>query len=121
MDEELVTVRTYRFPHYAEADRMHLTAENIPAFIADENVVNWDWFLGQAIGFVKLQVPQSYVEAANKILDLHKNEQDIAENAPEPGDALRCLSCGERMLKEEQECPACGWSYLESVERAPAE
>ena len=112
MDEELVTIRTYRFAHYAEVDKMHLQAEEIPAFIADENVVTWDWLLGQAIGFVKLQVPGKYAEAAAKILDLHKVDRDIsASELSDMGEAGRCLACGERMLKEETKCPACGWTY----------
>lgn len=121
MDEELITVRTYRFPQYAEADKMHLQAEEIPAFIADDNVVTWDWLLGQAIGFVKLQVPASYAEVAQKILDLHQPGQDLAEYLPEAPEAIRCLACGERMLKDEPQCPACGWSYAETVEEAAAE
>ena len=119
-DDDLVTVRTYRFAHFADVDRMHLQAEDIPAFIADENVVTWDWILGQAIGFIKLQVPSSYADAAERILALHSNDQTIAENAPEPAEALRCLSCGERMLKDETTCPACGWSYSVTAEEAPA-
>lgn len=122
MDEELVTVRTYRSPLNAATDKMHLDTEGIPVFIDGENVGAWDLMLGNAIGgFIKLQVPKTWVQAAQKVLELHNTEQDLFENEPEPAEVTRCLSCGERMLKEETQCPACGWSYADAAVEAPAE
>jgi hypothetical protein len=121
MDDELVTIRTYTVPVYAEADRMHLEAEGIPAFIMDGNTVLADYFLGNAIGYVKLQVPRSRTEEAFAVVNRHRSEPYAFQKDPDLDEGIRCLACGERMLKDEIQCPACGWSYADTAEEAPAE
>jgi hypothetical protein len=64
MTDDLVTVGQYQFLAEAEAARMHLDAEGIPAFLSDAETVNMDWLLGNAIGYIKLAVPRGQADAA---------------------------------------------------------
>src|ERR1043165_3719990 len=63
-DEELVTVASFQLANEAELAKLHLEEAGIHSFLADVETVNWDWFLGQAIGYIKVQVLQSQAEAA---------------------------------------------------------
>ncbi len=69
MADKLVTIASFRFLAEAEAARMHLEGAGVPAFLSDKEVVNIDWLLGNAIGYIKLQVPESQAEAAQAILE----------------------------------------------------
>lgn len=37
---------------------MHLDAEGIPAFLSDAELLNADWLLSNAVGYIKLAVPR---------------------------------------------------------------
>jgi hypothetical protein len=116
MAEELVIVERYRFLPEAEAARMYLESEGITAFLADAETVNMDWFLANAIGNIKLQVPSAQAETARALLDrLRENQQQRREHGEEneeEGSAV-CLACGGPMSEEASACPACGWSYTD--------
>ena len=68
MDNKLVTLKTFRYLPEAEAHRMFLESEGLRAFLADAEIVNMDWLLGNAIGNVKLQVPESEAKKALELL-----------------------------------------------------
>jgi hypothetical protein len=114
MDDELVTVRTYFSDPYAEADRMHLSAAGIPAFVLDDNSATWEWLLYPEDGFIKLQVPQSHYDEAMAILKEHDPDQAPADETT--GDAVRCLACGKPMSETDTKCAECGWSYADAEE-----
>jgi hypothetical protein len=116
MDDELVTVRTYFSDPYAEADRMHLTAAGIPAFILDDNAATWEWMLFPEDGFIKLQVPQSHFNEAMAILKEHDPDRTAPDDVSETGDAVACLACGKPMTANDSRCPACGWTYADAEE-----
>jgi len=44
-----------------------LESSEIPAFIPDENTAQVDWALTNAIGGIRVQVPESFREEAEKI------------------------------------------------------
>jgi rRNA maturation endonuclease Nob1 len=116
MDEKLVTLTTYQFLAEAEIARMHLAQEGIESFIADGQTITMDWFLGNALGYIKLQVAESQAERALAIMakwPKPRSRSDIAASDLEP---LRCLACGKRMLEDQIECEECGWSYLADAE-----
>ena len=69
MPDELITIGNFQFLPEAEAARMHLAAQGIPAFVADGETVNMDWFLGNAVAYIKLQVPVAQAAAARAALD----------------------------------------------------
>jgi hypothetical protein len=67
--EPMVTVARCNLLAEAHAMRMHLEAAGIPVFLADELTVAMDWLLSNAIGGVKVQVPEQYAERAAQLLD----------------------------------------------------
>ncbi len=67
-DDEPATVAHYPFRTAAEAARLRLEAEGIPAFLSDTEVLDMNWLLGNALGWIKLQVPAADAERAAEIL-----------------------------------------------------
>ncbi len=78
MSEKLITVAAFNKGIKAHLSKSKLESEGIECFIADENVVNLNWFLSNAVGCIKLQVKESDAERAVKILKamVEENEQD---------------------------------------------
>ena len=66
--EQLVTVATFLGPGEAHLARSRLEAEGIHAYLADEYMVTMDWLVSNAVGGVKLQVAESNVDHARRIL-----------------------------------------------------
>ena len=108
--EQLVTIEQYQFLPEADAIRMHLQAEGIEAFLADAETVSTDWALGNAVGYIKLQVPASQEVAGRAVLELiraRRLEREGASNA----NTNRCLACDGELLPDQASCLQCGWSY----------
>lgn len=108
---ELVTIATFRFPGKAEAAKWFLEQEGIWAFLSNANLVSTDWFLGNAVGNVRLDVPRRQLPDAQRIFEAHPRllDQQIHEAADEP--QSRCLSCDAEMPEEARQCERCGWTY----------
>jgi hypothetical protein len=66
--DEPVTVAQYPFRPAAESARLRLEAEGIPAFLSDAEIVDMNWLLGTAVGWIKLQVPAADAERAATVL-----------------------------------------------------
>ena len=121
MAEDLVTVATFRHLADAEIARLFLEEEGIHVAAAQ----NTDAVLGDVLGKVDLQVPNSEAERATQLLrkleqegkqreefdELEDDEDEEDEDVP-----LSCLSCGKLMPENVEKCPACGWSYRTAVE-----
>jgi hypothetical protein len=45
-----------------------LEANEIPAFIPDENTAQVDWMLTHAIGDIRVQIPEGFAEKAKIVL-----------------------------------------------------
>lgn len=88
---ELVTVARYSMPYEAHLAKARLEAEGIPVFIADEHLLSINWLYTPAVGGIKVQVPEDWVDAARDILTTdHQDEiADIDEEPP-----LTCPHCG---------------------------
>jgi hypothetical protein len=71
-----VTVATFWQPTYAHIARLKLESEGIDCFIIDENLVATDWLWANAVGGIKLQVPEEDLLVASEILRLPTAEQD---------------------------------------------
>src|SRR5262245_58550718 len=108
VDDELVTIGNFEFVSEAEVAQLRLQAEGITAFLRDAQILNMDWLLGNAIGYVKLQVPSEQAEAARKLLAL--STQEIESPSGDP-DAITCLACGTTLSAFQRQCTKCGWSY----------
>jgi hypothetical protein len=124
MSDEFLTVATFATVPEAEAARLMFESEGIPAILTDAEIVNMDWLLGTAVGYVKVQVPPSKAEAASALLERIEAERrrrraeaaDPEDDAWPLSDDLACLACGTEMPEDEHRCPTCGWSYADGRE-----
>lgn len=90
--EPWVTVARLTTAPEAHIVRARLESEAIPAMIADEHLVTANWFLSNAIGGVRVQVPQSYTERANRILkELEAGEYALSDDELA---VRKCPNCG---------------------------
>ena len=89
----LVTIASFSFPHEAHIARAKLESEGIPAFVADEHTINMQWLYSNALGGVKVQVPDTFVKQANEVLALNDSEALIAQ---EGYDGFLCPQCGSQ-------------------------
>lgn len=80
----LVTISRYSFPHEAHVARALLESEGIPVFLADEHTITMQWLYSNALGGVRLQVPEAFVERAVALLQELENSEDAA---PDEGGA----------------------------------
>ncbi|MDZ4299014.1 MAG: DUF2007 domain-containing protein [Moraxellaceae bacterium] len=64
----MITVARFSLAIEAHIARAKLESEGIPAFVADEHTVTAQWLYSNAIGGVRLQVPDSYVESSGKLM-----------------------------------------------------
>jgi predicted RNA-binding Zn-ribbon protein involved in translation (DUF1610 family) len=86
----LVTVSTHSEALDAHILRNRLEVEGIPATIADENHVTMNWLLSPALGGVKIQVPDVFVEQALKVIA----DSDAGLFAlPDTEEVYKCPSC----------------------------
>jgi len=116
MTDSFVTVEQFEFLPEAQAIRMHLESEGIPAQLVDAETVSTEWALGNAIGYIKLQVPQSRAAEAKAILDkLRLLRQSRREADGLKSESTRCLSCDAELRADQATCPHCGWSYAEDA------
>lgn len=67
--EQLVTIKTFTYPHEAYVIRGRLESEGIQTFLKDEMTVQVYNFYSNAIGGVKLQVFPEDVDRALSIID----------------------------------------------------
>jgi hypothetical protein len=113
MNQDLVTVATYRLALPAEVARLALEQQGIQVFVLDSNVVTTDFFLGNAVGYIKLQVPRSQADLAVAILQKQPTlfDRGTSESNSEEDEVAQCLSCGAKLPEEDDRCPACGWCY----------
>ncbi len=114
MEDQLVTVETYQFLPQAQFAKLQLEGSGIRVFLADAEVVNMDWLLGNAIGNIKLQVPGDQVERARNLLEEMRDkasERWEDEDDEEVGPYTECLVCGAEIPEDQNRCPSCGWSY----------
>ncbi len=82
-----MTVKTYHSLPEAEVGRSILEQNGIPAHLPDRNVVAAAWHLTQAVGGIRLQVPESELAPARLLL----GEQD---GALDGGGLDTCPECG---------------------------
>lgn len=74
--ESLVTLIKCVGAGQAHAIRVRLESEGIPVFLFDEFTVSMDWLLSNAIGGVKVQVPEPYLDRARNIVGIIEEEEE---------------------------------------------
>lgn len=95
MSEKLITIATFSQAIEAHVSKTKLESEGIICFIADENIVNMNWFYSNAVGGVKLQVKESDVKRALEILHQKPISVDFMTGEAEKEDeGIFCPKCG---------------------------
>lgn len=68
MTEKMVTIASYSTPYEANIVKSQLESAGIPVFIADEYTIGMNWMYSNALGGVKVQVPESLAAEAQELL-----------------------------------------------------
>jgi hypothetical protein len=92
MYEALVTIRCFRDIPDALLAKSILESAEIECFLADDNIVWLDWFWSNAVGGVKLSVPEEDVVSSNELLDQAPLESFIVPGIGEYKQP-RCPNC----------------------------
>jgi hypothetical protein len=97
MAGNLVTIATFDLPAKARLAQNELEAAGIKATVADEQTVTMDWLLGNAIGWVKVQVLEEDAERAVAVLEesLGKDEPVDEETLAAEAEAAQVEEGGE--------------------------
>jgi hypothetical protein len=103
----LTTIATYSFPYEAQIARAKLDSEGIPAFIADEQTINMQWLYSNAMGGVRLQVPEPYIQQA---LDLLAEDSSEIVEREQGIDITPCSACGSTDTEPYQK--GRRWAFL---------
>jgi hypothetical protein len=103
--EDLVTVASYGSPHEASIAKATLDAENIQAYLMGTEAVNTLWYIGTALGGVKLQVALRDADRATDVLGAIKSTDKSKSIAP-----WKCPSCGAEVDEGFEVCWSCGTS-----------
>lgn len=69
----MITIAVLNTLNEAFLLRSMLESSEIPAFIPDENTAQVDWALTNAIGGIRVQVPESFRDEAEKIVADYKS------------------------------------------------
>ena len=93
-DEKLVTIARFSHPEEAHIVSARLESEGIWSFVADEFTVKANWLYSNAIGGVRLQVKESDVAVARKILSSTEPDATLTS-----GTGQKCPRCGSSDIK----------------------
>jgi len=104
---KLVTVQRTSFPWQADMICLTLQAEDIPTFVADANVVSMNWLYSNAIGGVKVQVPEEYVERAKDVLASESPQPMLASTDDDEFACPKCHSKNTSIIRK-----GLRWSFL---------
>lgn len=101
----LVTVARTEMAPEAHILRGRLEAEGIPAFVEHEHHVTADWFVSNALGGVKLQVPVEHAPAAAKVLRQWERGEFVLPSDPSGDQADATFATAADAAPA---CPKCG-------------
>jgi hypothetical protein len=81
----------------ANCARQRLEEEEIPCFLDNENTVGTLWYYGNALGGIKLRVPDEYVAEARQVLGEHVEveQSETEDQTPllEDEHSIACPKC----------------------------
>ena len=103
MPRDLVTVATWPNTEEAHAAKNYLADNGIRAVLGNEQLVGNLWHLGNATGWVKLDVEEANAERARTLL-----RDAPARHAGPPSSDWRCANCRESVPKQFEVCWKCG-------------
>jgi len=88
MKQEFYTLGAFEFAADVQIIKGKLESEGIPVFLKDENTINTDPLISQAIGGVKLQV---YSRDKDRALNIYNEIRSYAQDSQ--GNLIRCPNC----------------------------
>ena len=94
MKNEFYTLATSTYPSNIQILKGKLESEGIPVFMRDENTINADPLISDAIGGIKLQV---YKEDKEKAILIYKQLKTYVVD--ENGNLATCTICGKKQLE----------------------
>ena len=131
-----VTVATFWTSAETHIARLKLESEGIECMIVDENLVATDWLWANALGGIKLQVPEEDLQRARELLTTRAQHILVAADGEPLFDGqARCPRCGSDdiytqrfsrrmafisilllgaplpLLRRRQRCAACGFDW----------
>jgi len=95
MTDKMVTIGSYSTPFEANLVKSQLESAGIPVFIADEFTIGMNWLYSNALGGVKVQVPESLALEAQELLATEvrtSTTNDIATTT--------CPQCGSKNTED---------------------
>ena len=92
LTEPLVTLATYSTPFEAEIVKGRLEDEGVTVVLADAEIVTSDWMYSNAVGGVKLRVPEAEAERARALLAEPTDDEDYEAPTPAEDIARRALT-----------------------------
>jgi len=116
---DLVKFKFYETALEANRDKQILAESDIQSFIANEQTIQSDWLLSQALGGIQLQVFEDDVEKAEKILaDYHENDKfalEVEHTVENPEFDFVCPKCGSNHIyRDDSSTSFFGISLLSS-------
>jgi len=98
MTDKLVTIATFSTPFDANMAKSVLESAGIPVFVADEFTIGMNWLYSNALGGVKVQVPESVACEARGILALQSEQHSTDESSA----IDTCPQCGSKNTEDFQ-------------------
>lgn len=99
---ELVKFKFYETALEANRDKQILAENDINSFIANEQLIQSDWLLSQAVGGIQLQVFEEDLEKANQILNNYKENEkvslEVEHTIADPKFDFVCPKCGSNHI-----------------------
>jgi len=99
---DLVKFKFYETALEANRDKQILAENDVQSFIANEQTIQSDWLLSQALGGIQLQVFEDDLEKAEKILaDYHENDKfalEVEHTVENPAFDFVCPKCGSNHI-----------------------
>ena len=102
---KLIRIATFDNEILANIARSRLEAEEIRAFLEDDNVIAMDWMKANAVGGIKLVVPIHEIDNALRVLkEKTGNQQDneIEKNLLFLDNPFACPKCGSSEVFRER-------------------
>lgn len=109
-----VVISTYTFAFDAYIIKGRLESEGIPAYVHDDQYITIDWMMSQAIGGVKVSVPESYQSQAAVVLQSTQDDHYALD--PPSNDELSAELLEDYIPEQPLHCPACQSDKISKLE-----
>lgn len=116
---KLVRFKFYETALEANRDKQILSENSINSFIANEQLIQSDWLLSQAVGGIQLQVFEEDTEKAKQVLEDYKNHEqfslEVEHTIANPEFDFVCPKCGSNHIyRDDKATSFFGISILNS-------